>query len=111
MESIGIHTEANTAKVMTAPIKFDLGGQCGITIDSFTNASGENVYRVLWTDYVANDWSEYFATLSLALTRVAVLSACVEEDLKTDTSLSLMFKFESSAFADHAYRFINEQVK
>ena len=111
MEKIGIHTEAIKARLVSAPIKFDLGGQVEVSVDSFANANGEVIYRLQWNDYLVNEWNEYYATLSLALARVAVLSACVEEDLKNDTSLSLSFKFDSSTFADHAYQFISNEVK
>jgi hypothetical protein len=109
VERLGIHTEPIKAQAVSAPIKFDLFGQAGVTIDPFTNAEGEVIYRLQWNDYVVNEWNEYYATLSLALARVAVLSACIEEEVKNDTTI--MFKSDSSTFADHAYQFINNQVK
>lgn len=108
MERLGIHTESVKVQAITSPIEFDLAGQAGVKIDSFTNADGEAVYRLHWTDYVVNEWSEFYATLSLALARVAVLSACVEEDLKNDEVLS--FKNDSATFAIHAYDFINKET-
>jgi len=110
MENIGIHTESNKASVITAPIKFDLSGQCFITVDYFTNTANEAVYRVQTTDYVINEWNEYFATLSLALMRVATLTACIEFEVNHEGE-SLAFVNDPSVFADHAHRFINEQVK
>ena len=109
MERLGIHTESVKAQIVTAPIKFDLAGQVGVTIDSFTNAEGEVIYRLQWTDYVVNEWNEFYATLSIALARVAVLSACVEEDLKNTDKV--LFKFDSDTFATHAYNFISNEVK
>lgn len=110
MERLGIHTEPIKAQVATDPIKFDLAGQAGVTIDSFANAGGEVIYRLQWTDYVVNEWNEFYATLSLALARVAVLSACIEEDLRNEDS-TLLFKNDSETFANHAYHFINNEVK
>lgn len=110
MERLGIHTEPVKAQLLTTPIKFDLAGKSGVTIDSFANAEGEAVYRLQWTDYVVNEWNEFYATLSLALARVAVLSACIEEDLKNEDS-TLLFKNDSETFANHAYNFINNEVK
>lgn len=108
MENIGIHTEPQVATVIEAPIKFDLAGECGIIVDSFINSNGESVYRLQTTDYVANEWNEYYASLSLALMRVATLTAIVESDKKHETSLS--FKNDSTLFADKAYAFIEGQV-
>jgi hypothetical protein len=65
---------------------------------------------VKWIDYVANDWSEYFGSLSLAFARVAVLSACIEFEMSNDENEKLGFRNDPSVFADQAYRFINGQV-
>jgi hypothetical protein len=96
VERLGIHTESAKAQLLTTPIKFDLAGKSGVTIDSFANAEGEAIYRLQWT-------------LSLALARVAVLSACIEEDLKNEETL--FFKSDSETFANHAYNFISNEVK
>jgi hypothetical protein len=109
VERLGIHTESAKAQLLTTPIKFDLAGKSGVTIDSFANAEGEAIYRLQWTDYVVNEWNEFYATLSLALARVAVLSACIEEDLKNEETL--FFKSDSETFANHAYNFISNEVK
>jgi len=108
MDNIGIHTEPQVASVIKAPIKFDLAGECGITVDSFINADGESVYRLKTIDYVANEWNEYFGSLSLALMRVATLTAIIESDKKHETSLS--FKHDSTVFADKAYAFIDGEL-
>jgi hypothetical protein len=109
MNLIGNHTEANAVKMLVAPIKIDLAGKSGVAIDAFTNAQSENVYRLQWTDYVINEWNEYYATLPLALARVAVLSACIETDDADD--LPLLFKHDSTTFALQASKFINGQVE
>lgn len=41
------------------------------------------VYRVTWTDFVANDWSEQYATLGGALARVALLADCGATDWRS----------------------------
>lgn len=110
MERLGIHTEPAKAQLLANPIKFDLAGNTGVTIDSFTNAQGEIVYRVQWVDYVVNEWNEYYATLSLALARVAVLTACVEEEVENQNA-TLAFVNGSETFSQHAYNFINGEVK
>jgi hypothetical protein len=56
-----------------------------------------------------NEWNEFYATLSIALARRSVLSACVEEDLKNTDKL--FFKCDSETFATHAYNFISNEVK
>ena len=39
-----------------------------------------DAYSVWWTDYVANDWLEWYPTLSMALARTAGLLHCGEHD-------------------------------
>ena len=36
------------------------------------------VYEVRWTDFIANDWTETFYTLSHAIARVSALVKCEE---------------------------------
>lgn len=110
MENIGIHTEPAKAQLLSEPITFDLGRECQITIDTFVNAENESVYRVKWIDYIANEWNEYFASLSLAFARVAVLSACLEFEMSNDENEKLGFRNDPSVFADQAHRFIDGQV-
>ena len=110
MENIGIHTEPTKAQLLSEPITFDLGRECQITIDAFVNAENESVYRVKWIDYIANEWNEYFASISLAFARVAVLSACLEFEIANDENEKLGFRNDPSVFSDHAHRFINGQV-
>lgn len=107
MEALDLHTKPATEKLLSASIKFDLGGETGITIDSFTNSEGKTIYRLSWTDYVANECNEFYATLSLALARLAVLTACIEQSTEEDVTI---LKNTSESFAFHAYQFINNQV-
>lgn len=37
-------------------------------------------YSLWWTDYVANDWLEWYPSLSVALARVAALLLCGEHE-------------------------------
>lgn len=41
------------------------------------------VFRVTWTDYVANDWTESYTTLGAALARVALLVDCGANNFNT----------------------------
>jgi len=45
-----------------------------------TITKGEREYTLHWTDGVANDWTESYPLLSLALARFATLVACAEND-------------------------------
>jgi hypothetical protein len=38
------------------------------------------VYRLAWTDNVANEWEEYYPTIALANARLALLLKSVEND-------------------------------
>lgn len=82
---------------MNDKISFDLFGECGVEITEFTSLNGEKAYAVYWNDYVVNEWTEYFPTLSVALARVAVLAECVEHG-KTYASNALEFTFDASRF-------------
>lgn len=87
-ESLGSHNDI---------ISFDLFGECGVEITEFVSRSGEKAYAVYWNDYVANEWTEYFPTLAIALARVAVLAECVENgDVYGKNSLE--FTFDASRF-------------
>ena len=111
MENKGIHTQPAEVAVISEPIKFDLGSNtCGVKIDTFTNADGEAVYRVLWTDYAVNEWNEYYSSLAVALMRVAMLTATVEHEL-AELDATLSFTNDSTTFAHNAQMFIQGEVK
>lgn len=40
------------------------------------------LFTLRWTDFVSSDWCEVYESLSQALSRLAVLSACQENDWK-----------------------------
>lgn len=40
--------------------------------------NADDTFTVNWTDYVANEWTETYEDLSVALLRMAMLAACKE---------------------------------
>lgn len=86
-------------------IMFDLMGKSGIVIEQFDSEGGDTAFRLLWTDYIANTWAEYYPTLAIALMRVAMLSKCVESDG------DLSFAFDQMTFEHHAENFIGKEVQ
>lgn len=42
----------------------------------------EEGYNLWWSDYVANEWEEFFPDLSSCLARLAVLVACGEHNFE-----------------------------
>jgi hypothetical protein len=54
-------------------LSFDLNGVSGITIKKV-----DAVFALTWTDYVVNEWTENYPTLSVALARAAALVSCGE---------------------------------
>lgn len=57
----------------TVVAEFSVGGEVGIKVEQI-----DAVYRLSWSDYVANDWAEEYPTLSIAIARASVLVACAE---------------------------------
>ena len=57
-------------------------------------------YSLWWTDYVANDWLEWYPTLSMALARTAALLHCGENDWNIG--------FTSTSFPEAAALFFKE---
>lgn len=86
-------------------IMFDLAGQAGIVLEQFDSEGGDTAFRLMWTDYVVNTWTEYYPTLAIALMRVAMLSKCVESDG------NLSFAFDQMTFENHAEKFIGKEVQ
>jgi hypothetical protein len=84
-------------KTTTETISFDLFGECGVEITEFISNKGEKAYAVYWNDYMVNEWTEYFPTLSIALARVAVLAEAVEGG-ETYANNALEFTFDASKF-------------
>ena len=60
---------------MKALLTLDINGDCGVTV--YRADDGRGVIR--WTDYLVNEWSEEYDTVSLAIARAAALYACGEE--------------------------------
>jgi hypothetical protein len=49
------------------------------TVEVHLVKEGENKFRVIWGDYVANAWDEVYADLSVALARVSTLVWIVQK--------------------------------
>lgn len=64
----------------------------------------EDGYSVWWSDCVANDWTEYYPTLSSALIRVAALIYCCEHDCTVGFA-------SPGEFAEAAQRFFEGGVR
>ena len=84
-------------KVVMEKISLDLFGECGVEISEFFSRTGEKSYKLTWTDYVVNEWTEYYPSVSLALARVSVLSECLEDDRVFEKG-HLDFTFDASRF-------------
>jgi hypothetical protein len=78
-------------------ISLDLLGECGVSITEFNSPNVEKSYKLTWTDYVVNEWTEYYPSLSLALARVSVLAECLEDDRVFEKG-HLDFTFDASRF-------------
>jgi len=64
---------------------FELYNVTGVTIKRFEHqndmfGTSEYVFQLSWTDFVANEWEEFYPTLSDALIRAGVLAYCHEVD-------------------------------
>lgn len=62
-------------------------GDCGAEVtewrpmpDAPADLVPTRLFTLRWTDFVANDWCEVYDSLSEALSRLALLSACQESD-------------------------------
>ena len=85
-------------------IEFSLGEKAHIFIEEFTSKSGDSVFRLAWTDYVINEWAEFYPTLATALARVALLAQCLDE------SEAELFAEDSTSFTYTAKKFLSEGV-
>jgi len=81
-------------------IKFDLNNEAEITVERYGNS-----FIVSCGDYVANEWSEDYPTLSLALARVAVLVKCGEVGFNDSG-----FNNKRDEFVNVAGEFLNDSV-
>ena len=66
-------------------IFFELYSSTGVTIKRFEHQNDmfgtpEYVFQLTWTDWVANEYEEFYPALSDALIRVGVLAYCEEVD-------------------------------
>lgn len=80
-------------------LKFDYDNRSYIEVDN----TGDG-FSVTCGDYVANEWTETYPTLSLALLRVAVLVKCGEHDFEK------LFAKDADTFARHGVLFLNGEV-
>jgi hypothetical protein len=84
-------------------IFFELYSTSGVTIKRFEHQNDmfgepEYIYQVAWSDFVANEWEEYFDTLSDALLRVGVLAYCHEKDGVAYADNEKVFASKASVF-------------
>lgn len=66
-------------------IFFELYSTTGVTIKRYEHRNDmfglpEYVFQLSWTDWIANEYEEYYPTLSDALIRAGVLAYCHEAD-------------------------------
>lgn len=61
----------------------------------------EKPFTLTWNDGVANEWTEDYDTLSLALLRLGTLMKCGESDWDEG------FRFDEKEFAENAQAFLN----
>lgn len=84
-----------------------IGSDCHATVMEWRPMSTANGYfihqqlfTVQWTDFVANDWCEVYETLSEALGRVALLSACQE------SNWDIGFRDDERWWSDRWFKFV-----
>lgn len=81
-------------------LKFDYDNRSYIEVDKT-----ENGFSLTVGDYIANEWTEHYPTLSLAMLRVAVLIKCGEHDFEK------LFYKDADTFARHGVLFLNGEVQ
>jgi len=87
-------TDSYEAKIVTCPPGLGFGGAI-----------------LSWTDYVTGEWGEWYATLALAVARLALLIEAVNEDQTADDDYVGRFFTEIPAgFADEATRLFESQL-
>jgi hypothetical protein len=59
------------------------------------------VYRLSWTDNVANEWEEYYPTVALANARLALLLKSAENDSLFSTTPEQFAKQFEELFAEN----------
>ena len=62
-------------------------------------------FDLTWTDYVANEWTELYPTLPLAIMRLGVLVSCA------DTNWAEGFAHEADEFTLRASTFLTHEVQ
>jgi hypothetical protein len=68
----------------------------------------EDGYALSWTDYVANDWTEVYLDLPVAVARLAVLVAIDQETFGPDATF--FAQTSEPAFAEYAVPFLQGAV-
>lgn len=84
-------------------VEFNLFGESKVEIEQFISDNGEQLFRVFWSDGVANEWKEYYSNFSTALLRVSLLANCVE--------LETMLSDSVDTFIADALKFVQEHTK
>jgi hypothetical protein len=85
-------------------ITVNLKGESTASIDQLISTWDNTfLYRLIWTDNVANVWDEYYPTLPVALLRLSALAECIDFPDKS-------FKADPTSFTFSAKKFLDEQV-
>jgi hypothetical protein len=79
--------------------RFDYLSSAGVEV--YELAEG---WRVTCSDYVANEWTEVYPSLALAMLRVANLVACIDADTNG------LFFSDSAEFVSVGAEFLDSQV-
>jgi hypothetical protein len=82
--------------MMTIPLRLTDGTFVELT--DYENPDGTTAYRLFW----AEEFTEYYQTLSLALARLATLSYCVEQER--------MFTNEPLRFSTNTLTYLKEET-
>jgi hypothetical protein len=85
-------------------ITVNLKGEATASVDQLISTWDNTfLYRLTWTDNVANTWEEYYPTLPIALARLSALAECVDFPDKS-------FQTDSAIFTVFANQFLEQQV-
>jgi hypothetical protein len=66
----------------------------------------DSIYKLSWTDGVANEWAEYYPTFPMAMLRLAVLVQSEEE-----VTYGNLFRHDGLVFANYADTFFRMELQ
>jgi hypothetical protein len=86
VKNTDIHPMLNGYDRYASIVDYTIGDDCGAIVmewrpshDAPAGLVPTKLFTIQWTDFVANDWCEVYDSLSEALGRLALLSACQED--------------------------------